>query len=136
LLTEYKIGVGKSAAAQRIAGGLLGHWACWTAAAVRTLETCKRYRGKDRVPRDLLTLAAQVTDCNAALFDAANGFAGCIAGIHEILRRQGLLGNLVCLDPRQRLSKGQLKEIDRVHASYPQLNDDAFVRENLASWLR
>jgi hypothetical protein len=77
-----------------------------------------------------------VTDCNAALFDAAHQFAGCIAGIHEVLRRQGLLANLVCLDPAQALSPGQRQEIDRVCAAYPELSDDSFVREHLDRWLK
>ena len=86
--------------------------------------------------RELLRTGAQLTDANAALFDARNGFAGCIAGIHEVLRRQGLLAGRFCLDPAEELSPGQLEEIDRVLAAYPQLSDDAFVAENLDRWLR
>lgn len=121
---------------QSIAGGLLGHWACWTASACRLLERCQRERQKAQLRRDLLTLAAQVTDCNAAFFDAANGYRGCIAGIHEVLRRQGLLANLLCLDRDQALSRGQKEEIDRVYREYPDLHDDAFVQEHLDEWLR
>jgi hypothetical protein len=83
----------------------------------------------------MLSRAAQITDCNAAVFDAANQFAGCIPGIHDVLRRQGLLSGTWCLNPNTTLSPGQLEEIDRVYKSYPALNDDAFVRENLTSWL-
>ena len=91
--------------ALRIVGGLLGQWACWTRRAVKLLERCKTApRIQDRFPRELLTLAEQLTDANAAIFDAAHGFAGCIAGIHEVLRRQGLLTNALCLDPHERLS--------------------------------
>jgi dihydrodipicolinate synthase/N-acetylneuraminate lyase len=134
LLTEYAVPVAGGEVRLRMVGGLLGHWACWTRAAVQWLEECQAaWTGP--VPARLLTLAAQVTDCNAAFFDAANGYAGCIAGIHEILRRQGLLANTHCLNPREQLSPGQREEIDRVWRAYPHLNDDSFVRSNLAEWL-
>jgi hypothetical protein len=87
------------------------------------------------VPPDLLALDAGVTDCNAVLFDVAHDFAGCIPGCHEVLRRQGLLEGIWCLDPAQTLGPGQKAEIDRVCAAYPHLNDDAFVRANLERWL-
>jgi dihydrodipicolinate synthase/N-acetylneuraminate lyase len=131
LLTEYTIGERRL----RIVGGLLGHWACWTRKAVELLNECKRVREGKSVPASLLTLATQVTDCNAAFFDAANNYAGCIPGIHEVLRRQGLLEGTWCLDPAETLSPGQADEISRVHAAYPHLNDDAFVAEHLAEWL-
>ena len=123
------------AASVRIVGGLLGHWTCWTKQAVGLLDEIKRVRHKNHLPADLLTLAAQVTDCNAALFDAANNFAGCIPGIHEVLRRQGLLEGIWCLDPNETLSPGQAEEIDRVCRDYPHLTDDEFVREYLDEWL-
>lgn len=110
-------------------GGLLGHWAFWTRTAV---EMCGRLHP---VRPELLALADQVTDANAAVFDAAHGFHGCIPGINEILRGQGLLEGRWCLDELEDLSPGQLEEIDRVRAQYPWLNDDAFVRENLDRWL-
>jgi dihydrodipicolinate synthase/N-acetylneuraminate lyase len=113
-------------------GGLLGHWAVWTRSAVALLERVKKSTG---VPPDLLELADQTTDANAALFDAANGFRGCIAGLHEILVRQGLLAGRWCLDPDEALSPGQMGEIDRVCGAYPWLNDDEFVLENLDGWL-
>lgn len=113
-------------------GGLLGHWAVWTRSAVALLERVKKSTG---VPPDLLELADQTTDANAALFDAANGFRGCIAGLHEILVRQGLLAGRWCLNPDEALSPGQMGEIDRVCGAYPWLNDDEFVRENLDGWL-
>jgi hypothetical protein len=85
---------------------------------------------------DILEKAIHVTDSNAAFFDAANGFAGCIAGLHEVLRRQGLLDGIWCLDPNETLSPGQREDIDRVYAAYPELNDDEFVREGRDAWLR
>jgi hypothetical protein len=91
---------------------------------------------KDSIPSEILTLAQQVTDANAALFDVAHGFHGCIAGIHEILRRQGLLEGRWCLDPTEDLSPGQMEEIDRVCRAYPHLQDDDFVKEHLGQWLR
>jgi len=118
----------------RIAGGLLGHWAVWTKTAVSHLALAKRH--SQSVPGELLTLSQQITDANAAIFDPAHNFHGCIPGIHEILRRQGLLEGRWCLDPKEELSPGQSEELDRVCRSYPHLQDDAFVREHLDEWLR
>ncbi len=132
LLTEFRV-AGKSIS---IAGGLLGHWAVWTKRAVELLDeikACKHDGGNAAF--ELLARSAEVTDANAALFDVKHQFAGCIAGLHEILRRQGLMTGRWCLDPREDLSPGQMEEIDRVCASYPQLNDDEFVEENLSRWL-
>jgi dihydrodipicolinate synthase/N-acetylneuraminate lyase len=112
-------------------GGLLGQWAVWTRRAVELLERIHHRCGI----AELLAESAPLTDANAALFDARNGFDGCIAGLHEILRRQGLLAGRWCLDPAEDLSPGQMAEIDRVTAAYPQLNDDEFVRQNLDRWL-
>ena len=118
----------------RIAGGLLGHWAVWTKIAVSHLALAKRH--SEQIPRELLSLAQQITDANGAIFDPSHDFRGCIPGIHEILRRQGLLEGRWCLDPEEELSPGQSAEIDRVCKSYPHLQDDAFVREHLDEWLR
>ena len=135
LVTEFSVATSAGEVRLRLVGGLLGHWACWTRAAVKLLEECQAASAAANIPARLLTLAAQVTDCNAAFFDAANGFAGCIAGIHEVLRRQGLMTNTFCLDPREQLSPGQGEEIDRVWRDYPHLNDDEFVRSHLTKWL-
>jgi hypothetical protein len=135
LLTPYRFTVGSKQVERRIVGGLLGHWAVWTKRAVELLERCHAVAREQTIPADLLRLAVEVTDCNAAFFDAANGFRGCIAGIHEVLRRQGLLEGIWCLDPNETLSLGQAEEIDRVYRSYPHLNDDAFVAEHLHEWL-
>jgi hypothetical protein len=119
------------------AGGLLGHWAVWTKRAVELLDevrACKRDRGRNAF--DLLARSAEVTEANAALFDARNNFAGCVAGLHEVLRRQGLLAGRWCLDPDEDLSPGQREEIERIYARYPHLNDDDFVAQNLERWLR
>jgi len=116
----------------RIVGGLLGHWSVWTQKAVELLVKCH----SEPASPQMLRLANEVTDSNAAFFDAANGFAGCIAGLHEILRRQGLLEGLWCLDEHETLSHGQLAEIDRVCAAYPHLSDDDFVAEHRDAWLR
>jgi hypothetical protein len=121
---------------RRLVGGLLGHWAVWTHRAVELLQQCQAVgRDSAAVSSDLLRRSAEVTDSNAALFDAAHGFAGCIAGLHEVLRRQGLLEGIWCLDPHETLSPGQAEEITRVWKAYPQLNDDAFVREGVEHWL-
>jgi len=118
----------------RFAGGLLGHWAVWTHVAVSHLAKAKASR--DAMPAEVQSLAPQVTDSNAAIFDPAHHFHGCIPGVHEILRRQGLLEGRWCLDPREELSPGQMEEIDRVCKAYPHLQDDAFVKEHLDDWLR
>jgi dihydrodipicolinate synthase/N-acetylneuraminate lyase len=136
LVTEYEVRVAGGSARVHFAGGLLGQWACWTRKAVALLEECKRARRSGQVPSPLLTLGAQLTDANAALFDAANGFRGCIPGILEVLHRQELLGNNLCLDPGETLSPGQAEEIDRVCRAYPHLRDDLFVTEHLGEWLR
>ena len=116
-------------------GGLLGHWSVWTATAIKQFEMCRAVRGKATLPADLLALDARVTDCNSAFFDVANNFHGCIAGCHEILRRQGLMRGIWCLDPAEGLSPGQIEEIDRVCREHADLNDDAFVAANLEKWL-
>jgi len=136
LLTDFP-GLTPRAAPVRFAGGLLGQWAVWTSEAVRTLravQACRRSDGTGAL--ELLARGAELTDANAALFDARNGFAGCIAGLHEVLRRQGLLQGRWCLDPREDLSPGQMEEIDRVLAVHPRLADDDFVARNLDRWLR
>ena len=119
----------------RIKGGLLGHWSVWVKNAVELLDRIHLAIATGNVPAELLALDSQVTDCNAAIFDVANDFHGVIAGCHEILRRQGLLAGIWCLDPKETLGPGQKEAIDRVCAAYPHLNDDAFVRANLERWL-
>jgi hypothetical protein len=118
-----------------IRGGLLGHWSVWTATAVKQFERCRAAQGQGAVPDDLLALDARVTDCNGAFFDVAHDFHGCIAGCHEVLRRQGLLEGIWCLDPAEGLSPGQIGEIDRVCREHADLGDDAFVAANLPRWL-
>jgi hypothetical protein len=118
-----------------IRGGLLGHWSIWTCGAVALLESCHRAVRSGCIDANLLAMDAMVTDCNAAVFDVANDFHGVIAGCHEILRRQGLLEGIWCLDPNEGLGPGQADELDRVSRSYPQLTDDTFVAENLHRWL-
>jgi len=113
----------------RFVGGLLGHWSVWTRKTVEIFDEIKRAVREGAISARLMLLANQVTDANAAFFDAKNSFAGCIAGLHEVLRRQGLMQNIYCLNPNEALSPGQLKEIDRVYRAYPHLNDDEFVKE-------
>ena len=141
LLTRFPVGSHRSAKQVRMVGGLLGHWAFWTSKAVALLQRChhlvkSRSRMGPEIPAGLLSLSAQITDANGAVFDAANDFRGCIPGIHEVLRRQGLLRGRWCLDPREELSPGQAREIARVCGAYPHLADDEFVRERLDGWLR
>lgn len=135
LLTTYRFTVNGQIIEKRFSGGLLGHWAVWTKKAVALLNEIKAYH-KNRAANtadDLLTKGITVTDMNAALFDAANGFLGCIAGVHEVLRRQGLLEGRWCLNPNEDLSVGQMEEINRVCKNFPELTDDDFVDEFLKS---
>jgi hypothetical protein len=136
LLTPFRFKVGGKRVERRIVGGLLGQWAVWTRKAVELLDDCHR-RAKlgGAIPLELLRRAVEITDANAAIFDAAHNFAGCIAGIHEVLRRQGLFEGIWTLDPKAGLSAGQGEEIERVCAAYPNLTDDGFVEKNRGKWL-
>lgn len=137
LLTPYRFAIGQETVERRIVGGLLGHWAVWTKRAVELHAECRALaRSGQDVPMELLRRAAQITDCNAAFFDAANHYAGCIPGLHEILRRQGLLEGTWCLDPNETFGPGQREEIDRVCRAYPHLADDDFVAAHRDDWLR
>ncbi|THF80391.1 dihydrodipicolinate synthase family protein [Cohnella fermenti] len=135
LLTTYRFEVDGVQVEKKIVGGLLGHWAVWTRRAVELLEEVKRVRDHETIAAEWMTRAVQVTDTNAAFFDPAHLFAGCIPGIHEVLVRQGLMKGTWCLNPHEQLSPGQSEEIDRMYAMYPHLNDDAFVAAGLAEWL-
>lgn len=126
---------GPQAVTLRIRGGLLGHWSVWTSQAVEQLQRIHAAVAAGVVGADLLALDSRVTDCNSAFFDVAHAFAGCIPGCHEVLRRQGLLQGITCLDPHETLSPGQAEEIDRVCREHADLSDDAFVSANLARWL-
>jgi hypothetical protein len=119
----------------RFAGGLLGHWSVWTKGAVEIFRRCREAASLDAVPADLLALDSRVTDCNSAFFDVANDFHGCIAGCHEVLRRQGLLEGIWCLDPKEAMGPGQKEQIDRVLGQHADLADDAFVAANLERWM-
>ncbi|HCM27310.1 MAG TPA: dihydrodipicolinate synthase family protein [Treponema sp.] len=135
LLTDFRLAGAAGEVRARISGGLLGHWSVWTKKTVELFRRVKRVRaGLEPLTGELLTLAAQTTDANGAFFDAAHSYAGVIPGIHEVLRAQGLLSGTWCLDPGERLSPGQIEEIDRVRNGYPHLADDDFVRANLDSW--
>ena len=136
LLTPFEYQTKGRTKRLRIVGGLLGHWAVWTRKATELLSDCQvAASAAQGIPDELVRGAVEVTDSNAAFFDAANNFAGCIAGLHEVLRRQGLLEGTWCLDPREEMSPGQREEIDRVYRAYPHLNDDAFVAQHLDEWL-
>ncbi len=126
---------GSSEQRARIRGGLLGHWSVWAQAAVQQLDRIHAHPGDAPVPEDLLAMDSIVTDCNLAIYDALNTLRGCIPGCLEVLRRQGLAANTLCLDPAEVLSPGQFEQIDRVYAMYPEMNDDAFVKNNLERWL-
>jgi hypothetical protein len=133
LLTPFVVNRGGEEVVIRIVGGLLGHWSVWTKTAVDLHARCRAVDGP--IPADLLALDSQVTDMNGAVFDVANGFHGVIAGCHEVLRRNGLMEGIWCLDPHEGLSRGQAEEISRVCAAYPHLTDDDFVRANRERWL-
>jgi hypothetical protein len=139
LLTTYRFQVEGKWIEKKIVGGLLGHWAVWTQKAVSLLEEIKQARENalenGSINTEWLTRNVEITESNAAFFDPAHGFAGCIPGIHEVLRRQGLMKGTWCLNPHEQLSPGQAEEIDRMYREYPDLNDDEFVRKHLAEWL-
>ena len=135
LVTPFHVKRGAETVQVRIRGGLLGHWSVWTQKAVEQLKRCQEEAARGQISAELLALDSKVTDCNSALFDVAHEFAGCIAGCHEILRRQGLLEGIWCLDPHEALSPGQAEELTRVSQAYPDLIDDKFVTRHLARWL-
>ncbi|MZR32298.1 dihydrodipicolinate synthase family protein [Sneathiella litorea] len=135
LITPFPVQINGKPETINIVGGLLGHWSVWTRKAVELIEEISAVRGNEKLAATWWTRDAAVTDSNGAFFDAANDYVGVIAGLHEVLRRQGLLEGIWCLDPEEDLGPGQLAEIDRVYRSYPELNDDDFVRENLERWL-
>jgi dihydrodipicolinate synthase/N-acetylneuraminate lyase len=132
LITPYRFKVNGSMVEKRFVGGLLGHWAVWTNAAVKLLDDIKNTLKHDHPDIEkFLAKNVYVTDMNAAVFDVANSFHGCIPGIHEVLRRQGLLEGTWCLNPDEKLSEGQMQEINRVCENYPDFTDDEFVKEFL-----
>lgn len=136
LLTTYRIQTESGEKAIRIVGGLLGHWSVWTKSAVDLLAQIHELIANQlEIPPQMLSLAQEITDANAVIFDAANNYHGCIPGIHEVLRRQGLLRGTWCLNEKEILSSGQAEQIDRIYRSYPHIHDDAFVRDNLERWL-
>jgi hypothetical protein len=136
LLTPFRFKVGGRHVERQIVGGLLGQWAVWTSKAVELLDECHRHSVSGAaIPQELLRIGAEITDANAAIFDAANNFGGCIAGIHEVLRHQGLLEGIWTLSPSAGLSAGQAGEIERICAAYPHLQDDGFVEEHREEWL-
>lgn len=136
LLTTHRFQTNGEPVERRIVGGLLGHWAVWTRRAVELFDCCRAVaESGEPIPPELTRLAVEVTDANAVLFDAAGGFAGCIPGIHEVLRRQGLLEGVWCLDQNEKLGEGQAAEIDRIYREYPHLTDDQFVAEHIDEWM-
>jgi dihydrodipicolinate synthase/N-acetylneuraminate lyase len=135
LLTTYRFNVDGQTVEKKIVGGLLGHWCVWTQKAVELLDEVKQVRNDATLSAEWLTRNIEVTETNAAFFDPAHNFAGCIPGIHEVLRRQGLMKGTWCLNPHEVLSPGQTEEIDRMYRDYPHLNDDEFVRRHLSEWL-
>ena len=134
LLTTYRVPVNEKIIEKQIVGGLLGHWSVWVKTAVDYFQQLKKVRSQEHVPAELFTLAAEITDANAAFFDPRHDFQGSIAGINEVLTRQGLLQGNWCLMDHERLSPNQAEEITRVYHDYPHLNDDLFVQKNLSKW--
>lgn len=134
LLTPYHFTVHNETVTLRFVGGLLGHWSVWTHSVVQLYHELRVYQDGRDIPADLLARAVAITDCNGVFFDVAHNFAGCIPGVHEVLRRQGLMPGTWCLNPEETLSEGQQEEIERVYAMYPDLNDDAFVTSHLDEW--
>ncbi|WP_035185853.1 dihydrodipicolinate synthase family protein [Alteribacter aurantiacus] len=136
LLENYKFHINNQMISKRFSGGLLGQWAVWTRKAVDLLEEIKTYRNTQHIPISLLENNNNLTEANAAVFDAENDFKGCISGIHYVLKKQGLMENISCLNDEESLSPGQAAKLDKVMSTYPSLTDDAFVKENLNNWLK
>lgn len=134
LLTTFQFDIGNQKVEKKIVGGLLGHWSVWTKRVVEIFNEIKEVQNHDLIPKELITLGQQITDANAAIFDSRHSFKGSIAGINEILARQGLLQGNWCLLDREVLSPGQAEELNRIYASYPHLHDDEFVKANLSKW--
>jgi Dihydrodipicolinate synthetase family len=134
LVTPFRVRTAGRDVTVRFRGGLLGHWSVWTRSAAALLEQLHAAVEAGPIPPEILALDGMVTDCNSVIFDVKHDFAGCIPGCHEILRRQGLMRSIACLDPHESLSSGQAEEIDRLYATYPEWQDDAFVAENLHRW--
>lgn len=134
LISTWRFASGGKTFEKSFVGGLLGHWSVWTHNAVQLFQRCKQEKAQGTVSAELLRIAADVTDCNAAFFDTANSFHGCIPGLHQVLQRQGLLQGTWCLNPQETLSAGQADEIQRIYEAYPHLNDDAFVAQHLDKW--
>ena len=137
LLTKFSFTKNGKTYEKQFVGGLLGHYSVWTKKNVEIFNMLKDIRENSTahvITPELITLAAKITDMNAAVFDPANRFAGCISGIHEVLRRQGLLAGIWCISEKERLSPGQAKEIDRIYAMYPELTDDEFIKANMDEW--
>jgi dihydrodipicolinate synthase/N-acetylneuraminate lyase len=132
LITPYRFTINNKVVEKRFVGGLLGHWAAWTQKSVELFHEIKQRVAENSGLHDLLAKGIEVTDMNAAIFDTTNSFKGCIAGIHEVLRRQGLLEGIWCLNPEEKLSPGQAEEIDRIYQMYPYLTDDVFVQQFLS----
>jgi hypothetical protein len=134
LVTPFTVRAGGREVIVRFKGGLLGHWSVWVKSAAVLLERLHAAVAAGPIPPEILAIDSLTTDCNSVIFDVANNFAGCIPGCHEILRRQGLMTSIYCLDPHETLSPGQAEGIDRLYATYPEWHDDAFVTENLGRW--
>ena len=134
LLADYRFCVDGKVYEKSFEGGMLGHWYVWTKCAVELFEMVRQAKKDGVIPPELLTMAAAVTDANSAVFDARNRFAGCIAGLHEVLRRQGLMKSICCLDPEETLSPGQAEDISRICREYPALCDDEFIAAHLQEW--
>jgi hypothetical protein len=136
LVTPYRLERKGEIVERRIVGGLLGHWAVWTHAAARLFEECRTVaRSGGPITPEFAAKAIETTDCNAALFDAANGFAGCIAGINHLLYEQGLLGSPRLMDPNEKMSPGQAEELERIRRAYPHLMDDQFIEQHRDEWV-
>lgn len=134
LLTTYKFDIDGKHYEKGFEGGLLGHWSVWTKKAVELFELCKSEKKKENISAEMLSLANAVTDTNAVLFDGANNFAGCIPGLHYVLKKQGLMKSLNCINPDEKLSLNQEKEFERIYSTYPHLFDDDFVKQNIQKW--
>ena len=136
LLGEFAFQTQKGRSVVEYKGGLLGHFATDTNAAVHwcTAIKNKKTTGEWNFGLSENDLAHGVNRCNMALFDAMGNFENSVWGVKYRLSSMGLLPGPYCKHEEGR--KGQAQAIDDVYNEYPELNDNEFVAENLGAMKR
>ena len=117
-------------------GGLLGHFATDTQAAVTWFGAIQEYKHTGSWNFDMSKdqLAHGVNRCNLALFDAIGNFENSVWGVKNRLSYLGLLPGPYCMHESGRT--GQAKAINKIYQEYPLLSDDHYLEEHLALFKR